>query len=377
MNDSSEPDGAAEADGKQNGLPRRSFIAASASAVAGGVIGWFGRGALAESAQATPAGSSSPDPSSSPELPDADRIRGITAPAVPQRYAYIVVVALAGVDSDGVLRRAADVAAAHVVAPADAGEITVTVGFSPAHAKRLWPDRAARAQELPSFAHDTADIATGGDLLLQICAETDAAAHDAWKQLRPLLGTHTVVWSQTGFRDAPTPAGTTRTSSGFIDGIMNPRTAEAMAAGLWTGADHRDTHVVVRRMPIDPSFGRLPTHRQERAIGRHKDTGAPLSGGGALSEIDLFAKTADGHLKTPNRAHVRRAHPANIGRALMLRRSYSFSPAGGAGLIFIAFMADPTTFIRTQRRLDEVDDFLAHTTIDASGCFFVPEEFST
>ncbi|HWV50782.1 MAG TPA: Dyp-type peroxidase, partial [Microbacterium sp.] len=195
--------------------------------------------------------------------------------------------------------------------------------------------------------------------------------HLACQQPLAALGA-AVLWEQSGYRDAPTPQGTARTSNGFIDGIMNPRTAELMDAGVWTGGAHRDTHLVVRRMRILPEFMSQPVPDQERAIGRERASGAPLSGGGPDDEVDLFAKTADGRLLTPKASHARRAHPSNIGRALMLRRSYSFDVPEGAGLLFIAFMSDPQTFVLTQRRLDEMDDLIAHTVTDASGCFFVP-----
>ncbi len=56
----------------------------------------------------------------------------------------------------------------------------------------------------------------------------------------------------------------------------------------------------------------------------------------------------------------------------MLRRSYSADLGGDAGLLFIAFLSDPSTFVLTQRRLDEMDALIAHTRTEASGVFFVP-----
>lgn len=37
-------------------------------------------------------------------------------------------------------------------------------------------------------------------------------------------------------------------------------------------------------------------------------------------------------------------------------------------------MNDPQTFTATQRRLDEMDDLIRHTTTEASGVLFVPAE---
>jgi dye decolorizing peroxidase len=213
---------------------------------------------------------------------------------------------------------------------------------------------------------------------LQVCAETASGTRDATLHLLEALGNPRLLWECSGYRDAPTSHGTARTNTGFIDGITNPRSVEEIDEGVWTDDTHHDTFVVMRRMTVDAAFGRLPVATQESAIGRHRDTGAPLSGGGAMAHVDLVAKTPDGRLLTPLASHARRAHPSNIGRPLMLRRSYSFDMEGqGTGLIFTAFLQDPQTFILTQYRLEEMDDLIAHTIADASGCFFVPGHLDT
>ncbi|MFK4761693.1 Dyp-type peroxidase [Microbacterium sp. ZW T5_45] len=354
-----------------SGTTRRGFFlaagtAAGAAAVAG-ASGWLLRGVSGEGdAAAAPA----PTASASP-LPTADHRAGVTYPAVPQRHLMLRVVDVAGVDSADLPALVASAVDALGEVPADAGEVTVTVGYAPEHALALWPERAAAASALPAFARDDPAMITGGDLAVQVCAETASGARDASEAVIAALGGR-VLWEQAGYRDAPTPHGTARTSTGFIDGIINPRTPELLAAGVWADAENHDTHLVVRRMYIDAAFTTRPVAEQEQAIGRSRATGAPLSGGGPDDEVDLFSKTADGRLLTPASAHARRAHPTNIGRALMLRRSYSFDPPSGAGLVFIAYVADPQTFVLTQRRLDEMDDLLANTSTDASGCFFVP-----
>jgi dye decolorizing peroxidase len=353
----------------EQGPTRRGFFAGAAiaagAAAAAGATGWLLRGEQGE-ADAAPSPSPSPTP-----LPAADRRAGITHPAIPQRHLALRVLALDGMAASELAARVADASASAGSQPADAGEVTVTVGYAPAYALQLWPERAASASALPSFASDDPEIETGGDLAVQVCAETASGARDAADAVAAAIGGR-VVWQQSGYRDAPSPRGTARTSTGFIDGIVNPRTAELLTAGVWTDAVHRDTHLVVRRMRISAEFTRRPVGEQERAIGRERESGAPLSGGGPDDEVDLFTKTADGRLLTPTAAHARRAHPTNIGRPLMLRRSYSFDPPEGAGLVFIAYLNDPQTFVMTQRRLEEMDDLIAATTTDASGCFFVP-----
>ncbi|MGW8482381.1 Dyp-type peroxidase [Microbacterium sp. NPDC055903] len=352
-----------------SGTTRRGLFIGAGAAVATGVAGWALRGTV-EQGSAEPAPAPSAAPSGSP-LPASEHRAGITSPAVPQRYVLVRVLSFPGVLAADLRARAVAAVRDLPEAAADAGEVTVTVGYAPAHARELWPERAAAASELPSFTNDADAVVTGGDLVVQTCAETASAVRDAADAVAAALG-GSVLWEQGGYRDAPTPHGTARTSTGFIDGIINPRTAELVAAGVWSDAEHRDTHMVVRRMLIAPEFVARPVGQQEQAIGRERATGAPLSGGGPDDEVDLFAKTGDGRLLTPNASHARRAHPNNIGRPLMLRRSYSFDPRQGAGLVFIAFVADPQTFIMTQRRLDELDDLIASTSTDASGCFFVP-----
>ncbi len=348
---------------------RRGLFAVAGAAAAAGVAGWaLGSVTSRESVGRT---EPTPSPSGSSALAGRDRRAGITHPAVPQRHLLASVLDVPG-DPASVVA-AVDAARGRAAAdelPDDAGVVSVVVGFGARIASAVWPDRATADMAVPAFAKDTDAIVRGGDVMVQVCAETAAATRAVSESLIGAVPRSRVRWSRTGYRDAPTGAGTTRTSTGFIDGIINPRSTEELAAGVWT--EHGDTYAVARRMTIDDAFAAQPLGAQESAIGRRRDTGAPLSGGGALDEVDLFAKTPEGRVLTPVGSHARRAHPANLGRALMLRRSYAFDPATGFGLLFLAFLADPQTFVLTQRRLDEQDDFLRHTTADAIGVFFVP-----
>lgn len=355
------------------GTTRRNLFLAIGGAAAAGAAGWMLRGVAAPERSSAAEDADQPaEPGA--ELAHADLRPGITLPSVPQRHAVIEVVALPDSTSAEVLARVRVALATLPAQPDDAGTVTVTFGFAPHHARALWPERAVAASVLPPFANDDAAVVTGGDLAVQVCSETAAAAHQTIAAVRDALGDAVLVWRQLGLRDAPTPDGTARTASGFIDGIINPRSAEELAAGVWADTDLRDTHWVLRRMHISADFSRRPTGDQERAIGRRRDTGAPLSGGDARDQVDLFAKQPDGELITPIDAHARRANPAHIGRPLMLRRSYSIELDDGPGLLFSAFLSDPETFVLTQRRLDQQDAFIAHTRTSASGCFFVPGE---
>lgn len=344
--------------------------AGAAGALAVGAGGWA-LGRTQQDPAAAPAPTVPPDTTTG--LAPSDQRPGITHPAVPQRHLRLAVLSTGATAPATVLDRVQGALATTPELPADAGTASTTIGFGERLATDLWPHRATGDLTVPGFRHDTADLSSGGDLAVQVCAETAAGAEDLLSAVLAHLGDVSPVWRAGGYRDAPTPAGTTRTSSGFIDGIMNPRDAEALREGVWVGPQGRDTYVAYRRMVVLPSFAELSTAEQERAIGRRADTGAPLSGGGPMDEVDLFAKAPDGRLLTPTASHARRAHPANLGRALMLRRSYAFDPPEGFGLVFVAFMNDPQTFVLTQQRLDESDDFLAHSQADAVGLFFVPE----
>ena len=56
----------------------------------------------------------------------------------------------------------------------------------------------------------------------------------------------------------------------------------------------------------------------------------------------------------------------------MLRRSYGYeNSTADQGLLFVCFQRDLATFVRTQQRLDEVDELMRFATTTASGSFLV------
>jgi len=357
-------------------LDRRALLASAGAAVVGGTVGWLSRGGHDDAAVVGTPGDGPEATTGTPNaISGADARPGMTWPTIPPRHTQLVVLDAAGLPDARLIELVAALPA--LASPervdADAGEATLLTGVGLARARSLWPARATE-DDLPVFANDAPTIERGGDLAIMASAETAVAARDLAAAALREIGDAPIRWQQSGYRDAPTPRGTARTTTGFIDGIANPRDAEELAAGVWAAPDTHDAYLVVRRMRIRESFTAQPIAAQEQAIGRRRADGAPLSGGGPESDVDLFAKAPDGHQLTPRNAHARRAHPSNIGRGLMLRRSYSFDVDTGAGLLFTAFMGAPSTFTATQRRLDEADDLIAHTFTDAGGCFFVPEE---
>jgi deferrochelatase/peroxidase EfeB len=297
---------------------------------------------------------------------------------------------------------------ARVPGPADPGEadglgpaaLTLTFGLGPGVFDRarlgLHGRRPARLAALPPFAGDLLDPArSGGDLCVQACADDPQVAFHAVHVLARLAeGRARLRWAQLGFRPRPAaPAQTPRNLLGFKDGTNNPRETDVAAMNrlVWVGrADGPawmvgGSYLIVRRIQfVLSTWDTASVTEQERAIGRHKTSGAPLGARAELDAVDLHATDARGNPVIPEDAHIRLADPhANAGGA-MLRRGYSFSAGtteaavdrGGhqmdAGLFFIAFVRDPAQFIAVQRRLATGDALNAFTLHAASAVFACP-----
>lgn len=258
------------------------------------------------------------------------------------------------------------------------GDLTVTIGIGP-RLVRMAGEGLPGTEELPVFARDTvAATARDGDLLLQVCAANAQTVALAVTSLHGWLNTQSVQprWSQNGFRPPARTAGPVRNLLGFLDGIVVPRTPDELAREVWLAgpAPFQDATVaVVRRLRLDVAgFLAMPPQQQEQAVGRHRADGSPLSGGGPSDPVDLGAKSALGRYLVPAMAHARRAHPAETGSGLMLRRGYSYAnSAEDSGLLFVSFQRELRTFVQTQRRLDEGDALMAFATATASGTFLV------
>jgi deferrochelatase/peroxidase EfeB len=119
---------------------------------------------------------------------------------------------------------------------------------------------------------------------------------------------------------------------------------------------------------------------QQDVIGRHKYSGAPLTGGKEHDPPDFAAQTGTGEPAIPMDAHIRLAAPEHNDGIRILRRGYSFTdgiiPARGeldAGLFFIAFQQDPRRqFVPLQRELganDALNEYIQHV---GSGLFACP-----
>jgi deferrochelatase/peroxidase EfeB len=196
-------------------------------------------------------------------------------------------------------------------------------------------------------------------------------------------------WSQLGFgRTATTSRSqdTPRNLMGLKDGTANIKAedTEAMDRFVWVGGEgpawmRGGTYLVTRRIRmLLEVWDRASLQDQERTIGRHKYSGAPLGGEDEFEPLPLDAKR-NGHPVIPVDAHVRLASARENDGARILRRGYSFTDGVDeslgeleAGLFFISFQRDPEQFVAIQRRLgrfDALNEYIKHV---GSAIFAVP-----
>ncbi|MEU4236039.1 Dyp-type peroxidase [Actinoplanes sp. NPDC026619] len=376
-------------------LDRRTLITGGAGAVVGAAAGAGGVVALPEKAAALSeqaAGKAAGDVGSGTVAFHGPRQAGVTTEP-PAHAAFVAFTLPAGTDrralgrmmrllSDDAARLTrgepalGDTDAALAALPA---RLTITFGFGPG----LYTAAGVRPPiaDLPAFRIDRLEPRwSGGDLLLQICADDPLTVTHAQRMLikdaRPFAA---VRWVQTGFRRSPgaQPAGfTQRNVLGQLDGTANP-TGAVMDTAVW--ARDGSTTLVVRRIRAEiEKWDLLSVADKENAAGRRMATGAPLSGHLEHDEPD-FAKLGDGGLPVmPDYAHVTRAHV--IDPALkILRRPYNFDGAPNAsgqpdsGLIFASFQADITRqYVPIQSRLAEKDLLNEWITPIGSAVFAIP-----
>jgi deferrochelatase/peroxidase EfeB len=272
--------------------------------------------------------------------------------------------------------------------------LTVTFGLGPELFDRLGlgsrkPAALRQIGPLPSDLLEP-DI-SGGDLCVQACSDDPQVAFHAVRNLARIgRGAVVMRWSQLGFGRTSTTSraqSTPRNLMGFKDGTNNIRAeeAEAMDRFVWVGEDEPrawmrgGTFLVTRRIRmLLEIWDRAALGDQERTIGRHKYSGAPLGGEAESDELDLGAER-NGIPVIPRTAHVRLASSEMNGGERILRRGYSFTDGVDerlgeldAGLFFICFQRDPRQFETIQRRLgglDELNEYIKHTS---SAVFAIP-----
>jgi dye decolorizing peroxidase len=203
----------------------------------------------------------------------------------------------------------------------------------------------------------------------------------------------TVRWEQSGFhRPSNTaPTGMTgRNLFGQVDGTVNPERGTAdFDSVVWVPAGSEPawltegSAMLIRRIAMDVRvWGGLDQRTKEESIGRRLADGAPLTGGTEFTAPDYEAVDDNGFLVIPPTAHMRLAH-AQAPQERILRRPYNYDAGSStdgnpdAGLLFVAYMADPgAQFVPLQQRLAEADVLNVWTTPIGSALFAVPPGFA-
>ncbi len=288
--------------------------------------------------------------------------------------------------------------------PDDTGEtvgllpssLTVTFGFGPSLFEKpglgLAGRRPAALKALPPLPGDELDPAeSGGDVCVQACSDDPQVAFHAVRNLARIgRGTVAMRWSQLGFgRTSATSRSqdTPRNLMGMKDGTANIKAedTEAMDRYVWAGGEgpawmRGGSYMVTRRIRmLLEVWDRAPLQDQERTIGRHKYSGAPLGGSDEFEPLPLDSQQ-NGHPVIPADSHVRLASAKENDGARILRRGYSFTDGVDeslgeleAGLFFICFQRDPEKqFVPIQQRLGSIDALNEYIKHVGSALFAVP-----
>lgn len=218
---------------------------------------------------------------------------------------------------------------------------------------------------LPNFAVDELeDRWSGGDVLLQLCADDETSLSHARRQLLKDAAPFAVIrWVQTGFLSGHDVAQgkTPRNLMGQVDGTVQPD-----ATAVWR--EDGSTTMVVRRIRMElDTWDRLSPSGQERVIGRHLASGAPIGKIREFEEPDFDSTDHHGLLIAPD-AHIRLAR---FSQSKIHRRGFNYVEGAESGLIFISHQAQVSQFTRMQRALDTADALNAWTTPIGSAVFHI------
>ncbi|MDR7276075.1 Dyp-type peroxidase [Catenuloplanes atrovinosus] len=326
------------------------------------LLGGAGVGLAGLAGCATPA--AAPEPPAVAVPPAVARQPGVVTP--PAAETEFVAFDVTAPDRDALAEalRALSVPAAGVT-------VTVAVGAS-LFDRPFGLARPRRLTRMPPFRADVLDARwCHGDLLVQVGADTRERIDAVLARPLPHL---TPRWRLAGTQRDRNPFG-------FTEGAGNPDTANAelMDRCVWVqpGDDEPawcagGTYQVVRLIRLAvPAWEAEPAHVQERVIGRHKDTGAPL-GRTAPDAVVEFAADPDGAV-IPLDAHIRRAYPRAGRERRILRRGHAYrrDPAD-VGQIFVCFQRDlELGFATVQRRLAG-EALERYVRTFGGGYYFVP-----
>jgi deferrochelatase/peroxidase EfeB len=277
---------------------------------------------------------------------------------------------------------------------------TVSVGASLFDDRYGLADRKPRElTTMPFLANDRLDPARShGDVLLALQGkEPDVCVHALRRVIRRTQSGLVVKWMQDTFTrpDAVPKVGQTQSRNllGFKDGTANPDAGDEalMNTLVWTStgdaaptaAAHEPdwavggTYQVVRiiRMLVE-RWDRASLDEQEEIFGRHKVSGAPLSGR-RETDIPDYAKDPEGKV-IPLTSHIRLANPRDERTVdkVLVRRGMSYTrgvdSAGrlDQGLAFVSYQRRLSHFLEAQERLkgEPLEEYLRP---EGGGFFFV------
>ncbi|MFT3762652.1 MAG: iron uptake transporter deferrochelatase/peroxidase subunit [Pseudoxanthomonas sp.] len=254
--------------------------------------------------------------------------------------------------------------------------LTITVGVGASLFDGRFGLAALKPRQLatmPAFRNDALDAAwCDGDVMLQICSNTaETNIHALRDILKNLAGMLNLRWSKEAFLPPHTVQKLGKDSIinllGFKDGTGNPDANDraAMDRIVWVqpgsgepawaaGGSYQAVRIIRNHVEF---WDRTPLQEQEKIIGRHKASGAPL---GMRHEHDAFDYRNDPEGRiTPLDAHIRLANPRTPGARQILRRSFNYSSGFtksgqlDQGLLFVCFQSDlEEGFVGIQKRLD-------------------------
>ena len=270
--------------------------------------------------------------------------------------------------------------------------LTVTVGLGPhvfTEAYGLTAQRPVLMRELRALPSDAFDPRfVGGDLSLQACADDPQVAYHAIRDLARIAketGIAATRWSVLGFGRASAGKGqaTPRNLLGFRDGTRNLKRDADIDTFVWVtdgpAWQRMGSYQIVRK--IQMRIENWDTDRvsdQDKVIGRHKLTGAPLTGTDEFDPPDFDKTDSSGNPVISPTAHIRLASAENNDGIRILRRSYNYTDGINqvglldAGLMFICYQKDPAHFEMLQSKLgasDALNEYISHI---GSAIFFVP-----
>lgn len=270
--------------------------------------------------------------------------------------------------------------------------LTVTVGLGP----KVFTDAYGLAHQQPALLRELKRLPNdvirpeyaGGDLSLQACADDPQVAYHAIRDLARIAkstGTASTRWTVIGFGRASAGKGqsTPRNLLGFKDGTRNIQERADFEKFVWIqdgpAWQRHGTYQVARKIQMHiENWDVDRVSDQNDVFGRHKVSGAPLTGTAEFDTPDFQKVDAEGKPVIPDNAHIRLAAHENNDGLRILRRSYNYTDGINdvglldAGLLFISYQNDPAHFETLQTKLgayDALNEYISHI---GSAIFFVP-----